>query len=72
MGPACAMVIFGEPKTGRYFAMRPQSRAGHPPERSPQNASFIPHAHPAMCMRGGREQNHGQEPRGDSSYHHCH
>jgi hypothetical protein len=35
-----------------------------------QNASIVPHAHPAMRMRGGGEQNHGQEPCGDSSDHH--
>jgi hypothetical protein len=43
----------------------------HDVRANPQNASFIHHAHPAMGMRGGCEQNHGQEPRGDSSYHHC-
>jgi hypothetical protein len=41
----------------------------HDVRPNPQNASFIYHAHPAMGMRGGRGQNHGQEPRGDSSDH---
>jgi len=43
----------------------------HDVRADPQNASFIHHAHSAMRMRGGGEQNHGQQPRGDSSDHHC-
>jgi hypothetical protein len=43
----------------------------HDVRANPQNASIIPHANPAMRMRGGDEQNHGQEPCCDSSDHHC-
>ena len=43
----------------------------HDVRANPQNASIVPHTHPAMRMRGGGGQNHGQEPRGDSSDHRC-
>jgi hypothetical protein len=45
-------------------ALRLVSGEKHEILANPQNASIVHHTHPAMGIRGRREQNRGKKPRG--------